>query len=255
MRRIVVPSKVINIMSPGAITLSRRESHYARNVLRLKEGDQVELLDGRGLVARGTIRGMHEGGVEVYLQEFGQSQTLESELQIHLLMGLPRSNRWELIIQKTTELGITHLWPVYTDRCEIKIPDNKLKGRMERWQKIASEAARQCGRSRSPEIAAPTVLREALLRVQRDPFIDLQLVAWEEESTAEERTLDTILSTSGARNVAYLIGPEGGLTTTEIERCKEAEFHVVGMGPRVLRTETAAITLCALLQYRLGDIG
>ncbi len=254
MRRIVVASDTLSVMSPGEVTLTRRESHYARNVLRLHKGDQVELLDGRGLVARGEIVALDPEGVTVFLREFGHANASESGLSITLMMGLPRGERWDQVVQKTTELGVHRLMPLYTESVEIKIPPERLAKRLERWNRIASEAARQCGRAQAPEILAPQTLAQGMRAVAEDVNIDVRLVAWE-EARGKERALESILGPVSISHVAVLIGPEGGLRNAEIQLSKRHGFMVFGMGPRILRAETAAIVAVAMLQYRLGDLG
>jgi 16S rRNA (uracil1498-N3)-methyltransferase len=256
LRRIVVSSEVLQIMSPGEVTLARRESHYARHVLRLGVGDEVELLDGRGSRGRGRIRAMEGDVVRVELSEFGQCRESESALSIMLLMGMPKANHWEFILQKTTELGVDQLWPVYTERSEVRVPPDKLDERLERWGRICAESTKQCGRSRAPELLAPVELKVALETLQRDQSLDLQLVAWEKEpSRPGERALEAMLGGRDVHRVVLFVGPEGGLTQAEVQQAALAGFQVVSLGPRILRTETAAIVLTALVQYRLGDLG
>lgn len=255
MRRIVVSSDILSVMSPGEVSLRRRESHYVRHVLRLREGDEVELIDGRGSMGRGRVASTEGECVQVYLSEFGRSSALESPLEVDLWMGLPRGNRWDLVLQKSTELGVTRIQALYTSRGEVKIPENKVGERVERWSRIATEAARQCGRAVAPEIAAPRSLKQALIELSQVKGVDLQLMAWEEERQHhEERALETALASSGARRVVLLVGPEGGLSQAEARDCTLAGFVPVSLGPRVLRAETAAVVFTALVQYRLGDM-
>ncbi len=253
MRRVVVHADTLSLMSPGEVYLKRRESHYIRKVLRMAPGDPIELIDGRGTLGRGEVTGVDGDAVRVFLQEFGKSTALESPLEIHLLMGLPKGKRWDMILQKTTELGITSLRPVMTARCELSIPADRLPGRLERWRSITAEAARQCGRACAPEILPPSSLDQALHDLH-ELTPDLQLVAWEEASGQKDTTLEAILSASGARRVALFVGPEGGLTESEVQQCTRQGFDVVGLGPRILRAETAAMVFTALVQYRLGDM-
>jgi 16S rRNA (uracil1498-N3)-methyltransferase len=159
------------------------------------------------------------------------------------------------VLQKSTELGVTRIQPLYTSRGEVKVPENKVSERLERWRRITTEAARQCGRAVAPELAAPLPLKQALVDLSQVRGVDLQLMAWEEErQNHEERALETALSSSGARRVVLLVGPEGGLSQREAQDCTLAGFLPVSLGPRVLRAETAAMVFTALVQYRLGDM-
>ncbi len=257
MRRIVVPSDVLAVMSPGEVVLGRRESHYARDVLRMGIGDEVTLIDGVGMTGRGRITGVDKAGVRVFLNEFGKASALESPLRLTLLMSLPKGDKWELIIQKTTELGIDRLWPLYTSRTEVRVPESKVDERCARWSRIAAEAARQCGRSMAPEVGAPMALGDALGLLAQEPGVDLKLVAWEGLAAVSRRGLDEVLmvTQSTPKDVVILVGGEGGLEDSEVSRCVERGFVGVSLGPRILRAETAAIAFVALLQHRLGDIG
>lgn len=254
-RRIVVPADVLCVMSPGDVVLGRRESHYVRNVLRLDRGDDVVLMDGLGMFAHGKVREWQGDQAIVYLSEFGQSTAHESPLRITLLVGLPRGQRWDFALQKATELGVHRIWPVYTKRTELRIPEDRLDDRLDRWERIAAEAARQCGRSEAPQIGAPDKLEAALDLLSYERDVDLQIVAWEAAHNHPANTdIEILLSGSTARNVVLLVGPEGGLETSEVDLCTKHGFHAVSLGPRTLRCETAVIVLTTLVQYRLGDL-
>lgn len=256
MRRIVVPSDVLAVMSPGEVTLGRRESHYARDVLRLKVGDEVTLIDGVGMTGHGRITAMDKAGVQVFLNEFGKSSALESPLKMTLLVGLPKGTRWELIIQKTTELGVDRIWPIYTHHSDVRIPADRLEQRLDRWTRIAAEAARQCGRALAPDLSLPRPLHEALGLLSQEQEVDLRLVAWEGLThQADHPDLDEIIGgVTNPKHAVLFVGPEGGLARDEVERCRKHGFEVVGLGPRILRVETAALVFVTLIQHRLGDM-
>ena len=256
MRRIVVPSEVLSVMSPGVVELGRRETHYGRDVLRLKVGDEVTLIDGFGLIGMGRVVSTKKTGLEVDLVEFGKTTARESALQISLLVGLPRGSRWDFILQKATELGVDRIVPVYTSHSQVRVPVNKVEQRCERWARIAAEAARQCGRTIAPDIGHPKPLEVALGLLSAEPDIDLRLLAWEELS---QRPPGSILDFHGGkiiapRHVALLVGPEGGLTKAEVELCVKNGFQTIGLGPRILRVETACLVLTAYIQHWFGDM-
>lgn len=257
MRRVVVPSAVLDVMSPGEVKLGKRESHYIRDVLRLNPGEPVMLIDGTGMTGRGEVRRLEDDGVVVYLGEFGQSRALESPLRMTMMVGVPKGNRWDFILQKCTELGVDRIIPVYTRRSEVRIPEAKVADRLERWSRIAAEAARQCGRSLAPEITAPADLRAALRDVVREWDVDLKVVAdaslaGSESSHGPNARLN--LPSGHASHVVALIGPEGGLEEGEVAAASNAGFQPMSLGPRVLRAETAAVVMVTLIQHRLGDL-
>jgi 16S rRNA (uracil1498-N3)-methyltransferase len=255
-RRIVVPAELLAVMCPGEVMLGRRESHYVRNVLRLRRGDAVILMDGQGAEGYGEVRRLDEECVAVELTEFGRAAAQESDLHLTLVLALPRGQRWDVALQKATELGVSRVWPVYTRRTQLRVPAEKVGERVERWQRIAQEAARQSGRAIAPQICVPEPLGTVLDALSHEKEIDLQLVAYVEAAGhASEAGLEDLLSSSRARNVVLLVGPEGGFDPAEIDLCAQYGFHAVSLGPRTLRCETAAIVMVALVQYRLGDLG
>ena len=256
-RRIVVPADLLAVMSPGEVTLGRRESHYVRHVLRMTVGDDVELMDGLGTSGHGHISALDDCGVRVELTEFGQASAMESPLKLTLIMGMPKGPRWDFIVQKTTELGIDRLLPAYTKHGEVRIPPEKTAARAHRWTRIATEAARQSGRSVAPEIDIPRPLDQLLELLSHEPDIDLKLMAWESLAGKPNRKLGEALLATGARpsHVILLVGPEGGFAPEEAALAAEHGFTAVSLGPRILRAETAAMAMTTLLQHILGDMG
>src|SRR5450432_4096087 len=239
------------------ITLGGESHRYLTRVLRLAAGDRVELFDGRGLEIAATI--VRAGSREVTLR-LGERRraTLPTTPPVTLLQGLPRAERMELVIQKATELGAARVIPVRAARSATG-----QQPRTARWEKIALEAARQCGRADSMLISPPVSLAEALASLTSP---STRLVPWEEAPGAESlgRALPRVTRVgygfgvgagvvgvgvgvgAGAGvslgvGVDVLIGPEGGLTAGEVALATEAGFRVVTLGPRILRTETAAI--------------
>jgi len=238
------------------ITLGGESHRYLTRVLRLAAGDRVELFDGRGLEIAATI--VRAGSREVTLR-LGERRraTLPTTPPVTLLQGLPRAERMELVIQKATELGAARVIPVRAVRSATG-----QQPRTARWEKIALEAARQCGRADSMLISAPLSLEEALAGLTSP---STRLVPWEEAPGAEslERALPRVpqigdgdgVGVGNGDGVDVLIGPEGGLTAGEVARATEAGFRVVTLGPRILRTETAAIVALTIIQSHLGALG
>ena len=249
-RRVVIAPEVL-AQCPGEIELPEEASHYICRVLRLRPGDKVELIDGQGGASQAEICGEEDGRVSVRAGDCVRSMTNESPLEITLLVGLPKGQRWGLALEKSTELGVTRLWPVYTRFGQVQVPDRKVEQRIQRWSRIASGAARQSERALSPEVFAPGALADVLVKI--DEYDALKLVAY--AGAAAQHSLGSVLEGQSAQHVVGLVGPEGGFHADEIALCQRHGFQVVSLGPRVLRCETAAMVLTALIQHRLGDLG
>lgn len=223
-----------------AVTLTGETHHYLTRVLRLGPGDEVVVFDGRGQEVRATIARAGSRGVTLTLGARAQ-RAVAATAPVTLLQGLPRADRMDLIVQKACELGAARVVPVRTERTA-----RGQQGRMERWQRIAREAARQCGRAETMALDDVVPLEEALRGLAQDGGD--RLVPWEEAPDAPP--LGQLLSASPA-SVAVFIGPEGGLTAAEARLALDAGFRVASLGPRILRTETAAIAVIAVIQSRL----
>lgn len=209
-------------------------------VLRLGTGDRIELLDGNGTVATARIESLNRQNAQVSIENRRREQ--ESQLPTTLIQGLPKADKFDLILQKGTELGVSRFVPALSRRCQ---PDGGTR-RRERWQRIVREAARQSGRLRLPELEEPMPLERALASERGD----LKLVAWEQAATP----LNQILTDRQPQRVVLLIGPEGGFDPEEVEQAQHNGFIPVSLGPRILRTETAGFVLAGILQYVYGDL-
>jgi len=155
----------------------------------------------------------------------------------------------DLIVEKCSELGLTTLVPLYTDRTVVREMPERLPGKMERWQRIAAAAARQCGRRTCLDIQLPMTLGDFCGRYTSAP---IKLVCWEEERHHGMRQI--FEKFTGQSPIVVVIGPEGGLTVHEVERAREHGFTTVGLGPYLLRTETAAIVVMSIVRYSLGEL-
>jgi 16S rRNA (uracil1498-N3)-methyltransferase len=166
---------------------------------------------------------------------------VESPLHIHLGQGLSRGERMDWAIQKATELGVTEITPIFSDRCEVRLKDERADKRLMHWRQVAISACEQCGRSRVPVIHPPLLLADWLKQTEAELKLVLHPVAEPLVSHAKPATL------------AFLIGPEGGLSDAEVEQAQSAGFHAARLGPRVLRTETAPVVALAVAQQLWGD--
>ena len=218
--------------------------HHLATVLRLRPGDELELLDGSGLICRCQILSLERRRGEARV--LSRLRVAEQPLPVQLLQALPKGDKFDLVLQKGTELGITRFVPVLTGR-SVPLPDgSREEKRLQRWRRIVREAARQCRRPIIPEVAPPCGLAEALALAD-----GLKLMLWEEES----RPLASLLGPSVPTGVTLLVGPEGGFAAAEVERSAAAGFVPVRVGPRILRSETAGFAVAAIVQYVYGDLG
>lgn len=214
-------------------------------VLRLAPGERIELFDGQGQRVQARITRLEKTGGEAAVE--CRRQDPLPRLAVRLIQGLPKGSKLDLVLQKGTELGISRFSPVYCRHGDIVAPPQRRDGRRERWEKIIQEAARQSGRSHLPVLDQPVALDELLPRIDED----LRLVPWEQAS----EPLHNRLQGQAPRSIAFLIGPEGGLSADEVALAGRCGFVPVSLGPRILRSETAGIAVASILQYLFGDLG
>jgi 16S rRNA (uracil1498-N3)-methyltransferase len=232
--------------APGArVHLPEHAAHHAREVLRLRSGDAVRIFDGAGHEFEATLDRVARQGVEARLASPIAARP-ESPLRLVLALSPLKGDRMELVIQKATELGVSEIRPVVTARTDAAARPALKGSRSERWEKVASGAAEQCGRAVVPEVA-PTSTLAALLA---EPFDGARIVLLETPGQHPMAALET-----RPRALLLLIGPAGGWHPTEIERLDAAGYRAAGLGPRILRSETAAVAAVAIAQALWGDLG
>jgi 16S rRNA (uracil1498-N3)-methyltransferase len=224
------------------------EIRHICKVLRLGEGDAVVLFDGEGKEYQASITRIFPGQIILALTPEGGSARAESSLRIVLGMALLKSSKFEWLLQKATELGVSEVLPFSSSRVIPRREEEQSRARLARWEKIVAQAARQCGRSLLPRVHPPCSFEEVL---QTDREGATKIFLWEKEET---RTLSDAL-TEAKPEIFFLVGPEGGFSDPEALRAQEAGFRPVRLGPRILRAETAAIAGVALLQFIRGDLG
>ena len=231
--------------APGArVTLPEHSAHHARDVLRLRPGALVRLFDGAGAEFEAELDSVSRQGVSARITGRADARP-ESPLTVVLAVSPLRGDRMELVVQKATELGVAEIRPVVTMRTDAAARPALKGSRQERWEKVASGAAEQCGRATVPDIA-PTV---TLAEFMADPPAGLRLVLLERD---EGQPALAALPRPSA--VTVLIGPAGGWEHGEIARLGEAGFQPVSLGPRILRAETAAIAALTAVQVLWGDL-
>lgn len=219
-------------------------------VLRLKNGDKVSINNCCGEEYLGEIISITKAIVEVKLIEKLPVNN-ESPVEIHLYQGLPKSSKMDLIVQKATELGVKQITPVVTQRVIIKNEMEKFK-KVDRWNKIALEACKQCKRTLIPSITMPIDFDTLIKELSN---MDMVIVPYENQEDLGIKKVIKGLQARKIKKIGIVIGPEGGFETSEIENLKDNGAYIVTLGPRILRTETAGLVAASLLMYELGDLG
>jgi 16S rRNA (uracil1498-N3)-methyltransferase len=226
------------------LTVEGSAGNHISRVLRLRVGDALTLFNGRGGEYGGTIEEIRRDTVLVSVLEQREVQR-ESPCQITLAQGISRGERMDWVVQKATELGVARIAPLFTERSVVRLDDRQAAKKVQHWRSIAIAACEQSGRNRVPEIATPIGLFDLLERqTARGAALLLS-------PGAALRITDIPGADTGA---TVLIGPEGGLAEAEQQAATKSGFTPVRMGPRVLRTETAAVCALTLLQQKFGDL-
>ena len=228
------------------VTLEGSAASHITRVLRLRVGAALVVFDGSGGEYEGSIDKAHGGEVIVAVGARAATER-ESPLPVTLAQGVSRGERMDLVVQKATELGVSHLVPVLTERSVVRLTAQQSDRKVNHWRAIVVAACEQCGRNRLPSVAAPVPLGD-FLRSNARAAGDTCLVL----SPSGAATLGDL--PRPAAGVTVLVGPEGGLTDEEEQGARAAGFTALRLGPRVLRTETAAIAALALLQRQFGDL-
>jgi 16S rRNA (uracil1498-N3)-methyltransferase len=226
------------------VVLRGAASNHVRQVLRLERADEIVVFDGRGGEYAARIEEVHK---DALLIAVGERRPIEREspLAVTLAQGVSRGERMDLVVQKATELGVRRIAPILTERSVVRLDAKQADAKRRHWRGVAIAACEQCGRNTVPEIALPATLAAFL-------------------SSLEPDAVRVLLSPSGGSKVSsltptdapltLLIGPEGGLSESEQRAAIDAGFRALNLGPRVLRTETAAIAALAAIQQHLGDL-
>jgi 16S rRNA (uracil1498-N3)-methyltransferase len=238
-----------------SVTLSADETRHARDVLRLQSGDEIFVFDGAGREFLCAVQTISRNAAKLGVIAEVEPTRPESPLNLTLAIALLKGEKFDLVIQKTTELGVTRIVPLDTERADVRLRGGQgANTRVTRWQRIALEAAKQTGRACVPEIAAPLTFNSLLM-----------MPAVKEVSTSVHRLM---FSERGGRSLVEatntytgqpaqllaVVGPEGGWTDDEIELARQGDWEIITLGGRTLRAETAGITVVALLQHRFGDL-
>ena len=231
-------------MAGGLARLGEEDAAHALRVLRLKQGDEIRICDGCDREYPAWIEEVGKRAVTARLGE-GYALNAEPATRITLYQGAPKAGKMEYLVQKGTEIGLSRFIPFFSSRCGVK--PGKDKG--ERYGRVAYEAANQARRGAVPKVEAPLDFAGLCQALQAH---ELTLAAWEEERALSVRT--ALNAAPEARDIALVVGPEGGLSAEETEALACAGAQVITLGPRILRTETAGAVLAALVLYERGDM-
>jgi 16S rRNA (uracil1498-N3)-methyltransferase len=235
----------------GTVTLAADEARHLREVLRLGPGDEIFIFDGTGREFQSVIEESRRDSADLRVVAEVAPAKPESPLDLTLALALLKGEKFDLVVQKATELGVRRLVPVTTQRADVRLRDDNDAGkRVHRWQRIALEAAKQSGRALVPEISAPLSFSSLIAATANQTDLRLLLFAERDGESLNDRDQFT----GPPLPVVALVGSEGGWTDQEIEEARAAGWRVVTLGGRILRAETAAIGVTVLLQHLLGDL-
>jgi 16S rRNA (uracil1498-N3)-methyltransferase len=224
------------------VVLGKDETRHLRDVLRLSEGDEVAVFDGSGSDYICAVETMSKKGAILSINSKVAAPSPESSLDLTMCIALTKGDKFEFVIQKCVELGVTKLIPLLTDRCDVKLHD-KTASKMNRWRKIVIESSKQCGRGILMDIEEPRAFGSLIKESDTD-----RMILFSERRGAR---LGDIGTTDA---VVAIVGPEGGWSDDELAAASDAGVRTVTLNGRVLRAETASIAVATILQNRLGDL-
>ena len=249
-RRFYAPPNAFNAHR-GTVALETDEARYLREVLRLKVGDEVYVFDGGGKEFRCEVEESRRDSARLKVSDEVAPARPESPLLLTLAVALLKGEKFDLVVQKATELGVARIIPVTTRLADIRLRDDSdAKKRVTRWQRIALEAAKQSGRAVVPEVTQPMSF-ESLVETTHEES-DARVMFSERDGQSLREASETW--PASVSSTIALVGSEGGWTDQEIDVAKNAGWTIVTLGGRTLRAETAAITVAALLQHLFGDL-
>lgn len=231
----------------AVVSLPKDEAKHALKVLRMTVGEVLCALDGQGGRFAAVLENVHGDAAEVRITE--QLPSNEPDVKVTLYQGLPKADKLDFIVQKLTELGANCVVPVKMEHCVVKSDAKDGKKRQERLQRIACEAVKQCRRAREPEVTEPMTWKQCFARMEKH---DLVLVPWE---NAEGYNMKKAFAEHPeAKNIGIVVGPEGGMSAAEVQALTEQGAKIVTLGPRILRTETAAVASVTMAMTLWGDL-
>ena len=237
MRRFYSPPETFN---NEIVVLDSEQTRHLRDVLRLREGENVQVFDGAGREFLCGIESIEKRQTTLKIIEEIAPKSPESSLDLTLAVAFLKGEKFDLVIQKAVELGVTRFVPIETKRTDVKLKNAESK--LERWQKIIIEASKQTGRAKLMQIETPLKFENFVESAEG------MKILFSERSGAEFNNIES------AKKITAVIGSEGGWEDSEIEFAKDKDFQIITFGGRILRAETAAISIAAILQNKFGDL-
>lgn len=245
-RFIVDPNNIQN----GCVKIDGADLNHLRKVLRLGPGDTINVFDGSGREFEARLLSVDKTCALAEIKASLQAET-EPKTRLTLFQGIPKGEKMDLIIQKTVELGVYRIIPVITDRTVIQLDkDNGVKKAL-RWSRIAREAAKQCRRTFVPDVSEPVSFDEA---IDAAKGYEAVLLLYENESKKCLKEILKCYTINKIGEIAVFVGPEGGFASHEMEKYTNEGFDVAGLGKRILRAETAAISVISIIMYEMGEL-
>lgn len=230
--------------------LREEDQTYIRSVLRLKKNDHLTVFDGQGHEYQAMINSIQAKRTVVEILKKYHPQ--DKPARITLSQALPKAGKMDFIIQKATELGVDRVVPFQSTRCVSRLTDDKKRQKASRWQKIAVEAARQCGRADVPVVSPCIDFKEMIGGMDSH---GVKIIFWEEETQTGLSDVFRHQNAQRAEEFLIVVGPEGGVLKEEVDQAREAGFQSVSIGRQILRVETAVLAILAIIQYENGNLG
>jgi len=231
-------------------TIDGAQAHHIKNVLRLQPGDRLKLFDGTGYEYEAVISSLGAKKVEIEIQRKLKA-SVSAGARIIVAQAFLKEKKMDDLVRRLSELGIAGWVPFFSQRSIARPAKDRLAGRVQRWKRIATEALKQCRRTDILEIS-DALSFEGLLELSQP--CDLKIVFWENEDMPLEREVAP-RTAHMLQSIMLMLGPEGGFTGQEIEAARQSGFFTAGLGPRILRAETATLAASTLVQYLYGDMG
>ncbi len=231
----------------ATLSLENEAFHHAIHVLRGKVGDHYILFDGQGIEAQAELKSIARRQATLQVNSV-KKHAIESPLKTLLIQCISKGERMDYTVQKATELGVSILQPVTSERCNVQLDEKRTKNRQNHWQAISISACEQCGRNNLPELLPLITIKQALEKWRKK--VNLFFLHPEHS----KRFADIDKNHAPLDNIGFIAGPEGGFSDTEIKLAQQLNIPALTLGPRILRSETAGITALAIAQSRWGDL-
>lgn len=224
------------------VLLDNEQAHHIRRVLRMKTGDIIRLADGTGRVMSASVEIEKDAVYANIIEEV--IDTSITKVKMILAQGMIKGEKWDYVLQKSAELGVQEFVPFVSSRCVVRLKDEKMDKKLSRWNKILLEASEQCKRSTLVSLANPCIFSD-LKKINAD----LRIIAYEDADQISEKLCDVLASHKEIKSILLVVGCEGGFSKEEVEELVADGFHRVSLGGRILRAETAALSLLSNVEF------